>query len=362
MYYEEKNRHRLLHSRLAEALGRETVPLPVWAVLFGAGHVQEFDEGRITERKLVDYARALLLYADVVEQVGSAPEQKPGKPVPEPPRFDHVAERARALARYLELRVATHHDVLRFRRQWLGSVRPLGFKEAGALAETPELREARPGQDNTGDTTRAGGFLELFSGDLGECVRADFGPGSGLEQLKEVSRQLREGLFPLWSEAEAAWVIVTGKVKRTPQPVSWEVNHLANAYLTHGTINLTIEPWVATDAVVKAYQWLQAGMLGRKPRALIQRNLRVVQFVMGELTELATQDPEDVTGLPKISWRRLMDRWNEANPEDPYDDERHLHRDFYRTAEAVVRPYEATRIDDTDGNWRMAVHTLDAEE
>ena len=359
---QEKKRHRHLRGRLAEALGRETVPLPVWEVLVGAGHVREFEEGRITERKLVDYARALLLYADVVEQVESAPEQKPGKPVPEPPSFGHIAERARALAKYLELRVATHHRVLRFRRQWLGSVRPLSFKAAGALAEHPKLREARPGQDSTDDTTRAGGFLELFSGDLGECVRVDFGPGSGLGQLKEVSRQLREELFPLWSEAEAAWVIVTGKVKRTPQPVSWEVNNLTNDYLTHGTINLTIEPWVATDVVVKAYQWLQAGMLGRKPRALIQRNLRVVQFVMGELTELATQDPEDVTGLPKISWRRLVDRWNEANPEEPYDDERHLHRDFYRTAEAVVRPYEATRLDTTDANWMMLGPNLEAEE
>lgn len=351
-----------LRGRLAEALGRETLPDSVWGVLVGAGHIHQFDEGRIKEGRLVDYARALLLYADVVEQAESTLDQKPGKPVPEPPSFDHEVERARAVARYLELRVATHPGVLRFRRQRLEGGRLLSFEEAYVLPETIELREPLPDQTRTNKTTSMGGSLELFIGDSDERVRVDFASGSFLEQLKEVSRQLREELFPPWSEAEAIWVIVTGKVKQIPQPVSWGLSHYANDYLTYGTINLTIEPWVATDAVVKMYQAMQAGILGRKPRALIQRNLRVVQFVMVGLTELVMRDPKDATEPPRVSWRRLMDRWNEANPEDPYSDERHLHRDFYRTAEAVVRPYEAARLGTTDANWIMLGPNPETEE
>jgi hypothetical protein len=171
-----------------------------------------------------------------------------------------------------------------------------------------------------------------------------FEAGSKFEQLKMVSNELRKDLFPPWNEAEAAWVVVTGKVRQIPQSLVGEVTSYTNDHLTYGTINLTVQPWVAAEAVVKTYQWWQARMLGRKPRALSERNLRVVQFVMRELSELIVREEEGSLAPSRLSWRILMQRWNNANPQEFYEDERHFHRDFHRTANAVVRPYDASSV------------------
>jgi hypothetical protein len=346
--------HEGLRRRLAHALGREVLPRPVWEVLTSAGHVRDFDMEKITEERLTAYARALLVYGDVVEQVGAEVDQERGRSLPEPPRFDYEAARARALSRYLELRVATHPDVLRFRRRWFPGGQPLSAGDALLLAQSPALREAQPEEHGADEGAATAGHLELVVNESGGCARVDFGRGSVLERLKMVSQQIRREMFPPWSEAEAAWVIATGKVRTDPCPVTWNVINHANDYLTYGTINIAVEPWVASETVIKAYQWLQSGTLGRKPRALIERNLRVVEFVMGELKDLVTSDPVEATAPPRTSWRKLMNRWNEANPEDLYEDERHFHRDFYRTAHAVVRPYGRRHLDARVASWMGA--------
>jgi hypothetical protein len=338
---------------LAKAVGREVLPDPVWDVLVGAGHLRALREGKITEGQLIDYTRTLLWYGDVVEQAESMPEPRQGKLVTEYQNFEYEAERARTLASYLELRVAMHPSVLQFRRKWFEEGRQLKREGAYRLANLPEARVAQPNSQPMGGTTQSGS-LELFSSGPERRQRVEFEAESILADLYEVSQRLRTELFPLWSEAEAAWVIVTGEVWEPPQPLIGKVMNHTNDHLTYGTINLTVEPWVSTESVVKAYQWLQAQTLGRKPRALIQRNLRVVEFVMGELSVLVSQVSEDTPVPPKVTWRKLMDQWNEANPEDAYDDERHFHRDFHRTANAVVRPYEATHLAAGDAGRVMA--------
>jgi hypothetical protein len=352
-----------LRNELADAVGRKALPEPVWDVLLGRGHVHDFLEKKITQEELVTYARALLFYGDVVKQAASEPESRQKQPLTEPPRFDLETERAKTLARYLELRVTSHPSVLRLRQNWFVSGLPLSHEEALLLRDSPDLRKSRSGRERAQEIGEQEREIEVFVDEEGGHARVGFEPGSFLEQLKEVSNELREKLFPPWSEPEAVHVIVSGKVWQAPRPVVGKMTDYEQAkdYVSYGTIDLRVEPWVPTSSVVSAYQYLQAQMLGKKPRTLIQRNLRVVQFVMEQLRELVMRDPEDTASSPRISWRKLMDRWNEAHPAaDAYNDERHFHRDFRRTANAVVRPYDADHFVDQDfSQWLGSATTLE---
>jgi hypothetical protein len=152
----------------------------------------------------------------------------------------------------------------------------LSYDAACQMLESEDQQAACSGISSLDrDKVVPSGCLEFFTRDPEQSTRVGFRPGSIFEQLKKVSQQLRKELFPPWSEAEAVWVILTGKVRATPQPLVGEAAGYANEHLTYGTINLTVQSWVATEVVAKIYQWLQAQMLGRKPRALSERNLRV---------------------------------------------------------------------------------------
>ncbi len=65
------------------------------------------------------------------------------------------------------------------------------------------------------------------------------------------------------------------------------------------------------------------------------------------------------------SWRALMMRWNKAHPKMAYDNQRLFHRDFFRTARSVVRPYGSKQGPDSDEGaqepWEMEQETLFAE-
>jgi hypothetical protein len=39
-----------------------------------------------------------------------------------------------------------------------------------------------------------------------------------------------------------------------------------------------------------------------------------------------------------------MERYNQANPDSAYQDERQFYRDFYRVAHAIVRPYDVDEV------------------
>src|SRR3954471_9997892 len=93
----------------------------------------------------------------------------------------------------------------------------------------------------------------------------------------------------------------------------------------------------SAETVVNTYQYLQAQMLRRKPRALSQRNLAVAQFVMRELREMVIAESEgqpdhvdygeqlmnrvktspdetsenEWTEQQRRPWRMLMGRWNQ---------------------------------------------------
>ena len=122
-----------------------------------------------------------------------------------------------------------------------------------------------------------------------------------------------------------------------------KIDYLSNEHLTRNVVTLRVEPWIAAETVLRTYQYLQALTLGRRPRAVSERNLAMVRFVMKQLRALLTTPTEDDGEPPRVSWRRLMNNWNQENEESwAYEDERRFYRDCHRTLRTIVRPYDTT--------------------
>ncbi len=333
-----------LRGVIAAKVGRDTIPNAAWDVLAGKGHVQDYLGGQITEERLVEYARALAFYADLVGQA-EAPRDAGVERQREldSPRFSgYEHQRSETLAQFLELQVAADADVLQWRRNCWGSPTPRTPEEAYLLVEDPEVRRDLSGvRDVDANIIRPVDHLCFFTRQTGEPERVEYYEGSLLARLHDVSKKLMEELFPRWTQAEASWVVVTGEVRGAPPCLVGEAELFANEHLSSGIISLRVEPWIAADTVLQTYQYLQALTLGRKPRSISERNLEMSKFVMNRLRNLVVHGILDEADLERISWRRLMIQWNTSYPAWAYEDERRFYRDCHRTIRAVVRPYDA---------------------
>jgi hypothetical protein len=346
-----------LRGWLAAKLNRQQVPEPLWDVLEYRGHVEEAVEGSITLEGFLTLARSLLFYNDVIEGLESLPQHKEARGVVLPPRFrfdGYEGERAQTLAWYLYLRADMDPGVQKFRKDVLGGeVR--SKEEAYRYVRQPRLARAE------GDLRRRhgrpldeppSGHLTFRTSEGRDYEFIEFYPGSVLERLHNLCEDLIQRVCHPWSEAEAAWFVLTGEPP-IPKALYARADSFVSDSLTYGTITLKVEPWVAAQTVSEAYQFLQMQFLDRKPRALSRRNLRVARFVMEYLLRLI--DTETNQGTPRLSWRELMNRWNEENQDATYDDERQFNRDFYRAARAVVRPYRAGRLTERGSRLQVEV-------
>lgn len=356
---------------VAAHLNRDMVPERVWEILKSQGHVTDALRPGADRGRLLRYARSLLIYDETVKQVESLPEQEGDKPPTQPPSFvDHEKERAETRAEYIKFRGTALPGVLEFRMDLYGEARPLVPENAYRLVEEQELREVVTRRFQLPDTDyiEPSGCLEFFGRTQGDIQYIEFYKGSYFERLHDLSQELIKKLFPLWSEAEACWFVLTGEVE-APKALLGDTYSFVGEHLTQGNIRLTVEPWVTAESVVKAYQYLQSQTLGRKPRPLASRNLAVVRFVLRELKEMVianaqgqpeqidypreklltqVKEPRPAATLKegwaepeRRTWRILMERWNRENPDSTYDDERQFYRDFHRVAHTVVRPYSA---------------------
>jgi hypothetical protein len=355
--FSELSDEQQVRGQLARFIGERTmIPEAAWRVLIGQGHVQDFLEGRITWERLVEFARPLTFYGDLVKQAESLPETGVASSTKngdiQAPQFGvYEEERARTFAEYLELRVAGDTGVLQWRRDCWGSSRPLSPEEAYELAQNKTTRLNMP---DMAELSYVGsskptpkGHLMVFIDDFRHIINVPFYEGSLLERLHNLSEKLRSELFPSWSIAEASWLVLTGKVREVPPCLVGEIESLSNEHLTRKVVKLRVEPWIAADTVLRAYQFLQALTLGRRPRAVSERNLAMVRFVMKQLRTLVTTPLQEQPGSIRVSWRKLMDSWNRENEESwRYDDERRFYRDCHRTLRTIVRPYDATRSSD----------------
>lgn len=343
----KKSHQEQIRRRVAAAMGRETVPDAAWEILLAKGHVQEFVDGDIGEEAIVQLATVQSFYADLVEQIEAGVEPEDGGWEVRPPRADgYEADRARTLESLLEMEVAADPGVLRWRKSCLDTTRPAPVEQAYLLTEDSEFQRITSGLPEVrSDTISPSGSLPFYdrSGQIRHVV---FYPGSDLENLRERSEEMRDRLFPLWTLADAAWIVVTGKAWQVPTCLKGEIEGFSNQHLTYGRINLSVEPWITGETVLRAYQHLQALALPRRPRALSERNLAMTRFVMEHLRHMIVGESEDGGESPRVSWHRLAVRWNREHPEWAFRDERNFFRDCRRTVSAVARPYDEKRLEE----------------
>ena len=168
-------------------------------------------------------------------------------------------------------------------------------------------------------------------------------------------------IYP-WREEDAAWFVLTGEVPGT-SPLAWKREW--QEYTDQYSITLTVDPWVSVETVTQLYSELRRYSLRRNTRRLSERNLAVFRFVIAELEAPSHDENKPLFGgrkqrrggvvggrghlerrlweLEGPSWRTLLERWNQAHPQEwGYEDVRLLSRDFYRVHKAIAGSYKGS--------------------
>jgi hypothetical protein len=330
-----------LRAWLAGRLGRKDIPDPVWEILEYRGHVQEALREDYMGT-LVVYARALLPYAEVMESVAALPERSARKQsahYPDPPQHsEYELERPRILGEYVALRAELDTRVRHLRERTL---------EQGRLLSPEEARQ----------------YLEWRRNKYPPEARRSTFPSP--EVLEPLSEWLVEEFEGYWDREQALWFLLTDEAP-SAEPIFADIRPLrVGKHLSYGRVILQVEPWVPAQTVTNYYRHLQILILGHIPRAFSLRNLELARFVLNHLRHLLTPEArgKGVSGMP--SWRELMMRWNKAHPKMAYDNQRLFHRDFFRTARSVVRPFGSKQGPDSDEGaqepWESDQETLFAE-
>ena len=314
----------------------------MWEILEYRGHVQEALR-EDTRGTLLVYARALLPYAEVMESVAALPERSARKQrahYPDPPQHsEYELERPRILGEYVAVRAELDTRVRHLRERTL---------EQGRLLSPAEAEEYLQWRRNKYPP---------------EARRSTFPSPEVLEPLSEWLVEEFEGY---WDREQSLWFLLTDEAP-SAEPIFVDIRPLrVGKHLSYGRLILQVEPWVPAQTVTNYYRHLQILILGHIPRALSLRNLMLARFVLNHLRHLLTPEArgKGVSGMP--SWRALMMRWNKAHPKMAYDNQRLFHRDFFRTARSVVRPFGSEQGPDYDEGaqepWESDQETLFAEE
>lgn len=126
-------------------------------------------------------------------------------------------------------------------------------------------------------------------------------PGSILDDLRAISGRLAESYQ--WSEADAAWFVLTGVRPWVQALVTQTLS--GPAMLFGGEVSVKTLPAVSRKTVSKTYHQLSS-RLHRQARPLAPRTLEVFCFVTAE--EGACVRPEG------INWRALSKKWRAIHP------------------------------------------------
>jgi hypothetical protein len=311
-----------LRAWLAGRLDRKDVPDPVWEILEFRGHVQQALQEKISTDMLVDYAKALLPYVNILESVATLPERERREQSPELPQHsEYELERPKVLGEYVAFRAELDPRVQHLRERAL---------EQGRLLSPKEAEE----------------YLEWRRQKYLPDARRDTFPSP--EVLEPLSAWLVEEFEGYWDHEQALWFLLTDEPPFVEPIFAGIDRHGVGRHLSYGRVILQVEPWVPAQTVTAYYRFLQVLILGHIPRALSLRNLKLAWFVLNHLRHKVTAEVrgKGVSRMP--SWRALMMRWNKAHPNIAYDNERLFHRDFFRTARSVVRPYGSKQGRDSD--------------
>jgi len=175
--------------------------------------------------------------------------------------------------------------------------------------------------------------LERYSNEDHRHAQRSRLPAPGL--IDELVKEFED----YWDIEQTLWFLLTDKAPDN-EPLSVNiVRRRVGKHLSYAQVTLQIEPWVSAETVANYYRFLQISILGHIPRALSVRNLKLTKFVLNHLRGLVTAEVrrEGTSGMP--TWRTLMHRWNKTYSDMVYDNERLFHRDFFRTARSVMRPF-----------------------
>lgn len=328
----------------------------------------------------------------------------PGRPTvaPQVERLTPEADvkRARAFSNYLGMRAARTEEVRRFRGLVLGGS-TISDAQAARLASSPaaqvfhrewferagvpvaaheafyvDRRPAEPGgqmrevqpispSDTMGirvrwakrtmripfgasayfDLTKRGGDTLAVPTRFKEPRRIPVQYGSVLDDLRRVSTELAKS-YP-WSEADATWFVLTGKVPLVPALRIEFEDGARRLPLDHQHLRITLsaQPWVSGATVRRVYEYFRQAVFKRGSRPLGLRSIALFDFI---------ESRRDAEGqLPR--WRMMMKDWNRAHPEWSYgDDARRFCRDYSRVARPVVLPDYTFPPDEPAEKGRMA--------
>jgi hypothetical protein len=381
-----------LREWLAKKLKRDDVPDELWEHLVRVGYVEDAE---VTENpsSVLEAAREQLRLARVLQPlVSPARTNTPYTDKPAireradkvtPRHSDYEKGRIEALAEYLAFQASRNPLVQRFRRRVLeGEVLTpeqacnvafsaatcrfsldwfvdKGIPTTGHTAHFVEHYYAMD-EDGTlyraedifvdppGEVFREGTVEPVYEEDLpklafydaehsSDVLQLPVESGSVLDDLRKASKEVAHDLHHLWTEAQVAWFVLTEQ--RAPVPVLRANVNVSNyEWMRRGTITLTVEHWVSAQTVERAYREMQRMVLGGSNRPLATRNLEVFRFVTRVLAELNRDESSQRQELRRLSWRTLLERWNQEHTSSEYKDVRRFYRDSVRAAKAVLGP------------------------
>lgn len=148
-------------------------------------------------------------------------------------------------------------------------------------------------------------------------------PDSVLDELRKVAERLSQAYH--WDVGEATWFILTGIHPAVPT-LRGAYESASLAFGDFGAITLVVAPWESADKVLRTYRHLQRDVLGGDNRQIGERNLALFRFIRQHRQ----------CGGNKMSWRELLQQWNQQFPQWRCDDHRRLARDYERTQKALL--------------------------
>jgi hypothetical protein len=213
-------------------------------------------------------------------------------------------------------RFSTLYDVPSWMDSYHDVRREVFAKCVAYVAEDhPEVRSFR--SEVLGDSYPLTYDKALRYVDEGGRVREDAPHARRLEDLTKILAKTF-----LWRADDASWFVLYAHY--APPLITFSVEPKVTRS-EHGpeiaTITLTVEPWLPSEIVVDEYKKAQRKILGKKPHSVSTNRLRVL-----ELVETIGAD---------LSWRELMDLWNDLYTREP--DEQYKDRSNFRKAYKEVR-------------------------
>lgn len=370
-----------LREWLAARMKVPEIPSVVWAYLKEGGYVGDaLDDGYSSGRDdLLRHARKVHSLSKVWGGEKPRTTRVVQPDVPVPVLGDYERERSSAYWEYLALHASRTPRVRRFRTRFLDG-RPLSADQAFRLLTSPaaalltieafEKREipivdhrsvvverdeqqSPDGSLTTAITLRfnwkEGTHEETYRWRRGSVRRpprevltfldnqrrrheTPIRTHSVLDKLRELSGWLARHYG--WEQDAAVWFVLTDEaMPRLPLRTGIDA-HLRMSH-TDCEVTLSVEPWVPADSVMRAYRDLQRQLLGRENRPLSQRNLALFRFMIEQERE---RERRPHGKRERLTWARLLDRWNQAHPESAYGEERLFVRDISRAQRGVLFP------------------------